>query len=651
MTTLTRLRALLSEHGIRYLLVPSTDAHDSEYLAIQDRRREHVSGFDGSAGTALVGVEPGDNYLWTDGRYWLQAEQQLDAKEWHLMKDGSLDVLTLDVFLGKHLKAGDKVGVDPRLVSVDYLRNLTAHCTSAGATVEFCEGFVDKVWEERMKGVEKKALTIVPEETAGESVLSKLAKVAAALKDQHAQHLILTSLDQIAWLLNLRGADVPFNPVFLSFALVSITEDLQTSVVLFIDAEKVSPPFIQTHLQANHITVLAYEAFYEHISQLKNTTIWVDTSKCNAWTLEVLTAHADQAHHHHHKHHHHHEHQSAATSTSEPAKDAQTPSHQHHTSHRPTIVELRSPVIDMKAVKNDAEIEGMKQAHLEDGAALVEFFSWLETTVNGATYADQPLDEQQVAEKEYEFRAARKGFVGLSFETISSSGANAAIIHYKPPEIGSAKVTKNTIYLNDSGGQYRTGTTDVTRTWHFGNPSDAEKQAYTRVLIGFIALARCHFPLGVNGFALDVLARNALWQVGMDYKHGTGHGVGHFLNVHEMPPYIGLWRGQEHSKYPLKQGMCTSIEPGYYQNGEFGIRIENVAYIAPSSRSANPSGTFLQFDQFTMAPINTTLIIPSLMTSQDIQWLNDYHVRVRDLISPLVSPSAKDWLLKATEPI
>lgn len=618
------LQKLLKEREIKYLIVPGSDAHNSEYLAPQDKRRAFVSGFDGSAGTALVGAAVSDSYLWTDGRYWLQASNQLDPKQWTLMKSGAPKVPTLEAKLAGLLSEGDKLGVDPRLITTTEMRQYSDLCKKAGATLEWCPGLVDEVWQERLNGLVNAQVQLMPDSVSGRSVSDKLQEVARSMKDKSVNHLILTMLDDIAWLLNLRGADIPFNPVFFAFAIVSLESgaSAQTSVTLFIDPSKTTNPEVKAHLEALKVTIVPYDDFYSHLasnlkSESKPAEVWLDTSKSNSWTYLKLTG--------------------FDVKPDGPAAC--------------NIYQERLPIPDMKAKKNSVEIEGFRQAHIQDGAALVEFFSWLESTVTASDYDSHLLNEHEVAEREYEFRQKRKDFVGLSFDTISSTGPNAAIIHYKPPTEGSAKVVRNQIYLNDSGAQYLNGTTDVTRTVHFGEPTSEERDAYTRVLIGFIALSRARFPEGANGFMLDVLARNALWQAGMDYKHGTGHGVGHYLNVHEMPPYIGIWRGHDNSKFPLEAGMVTSIEPGYYEDGHFGIRIENLAVVVPSSTSHTNNGKFFEFEQLTMAPVAKNLINLDLLSEDDKAWLNRYHATVAERLSPLLSESALTWLKKATTPL
>lgn len=625
------LKKLLNERGVKYLIVSGSDAHNSEYLAPQDKRRAFISGFDGSAGTALVGAAASDSYLWTDGRYWLQAGQQLDAKEWTLMKAGAAGVPTLEEKLLELLKKGDKLGVDPRLITVAEMRSYSQACEKVGATLEWCPGLVDQVWKDRTNGLENTpAVKLMPDSISGRSVADKLAATGLSMRKAKVDFLILGMLDEIAWLLNLRGADISFNPVFFSFAILSFSDaqDTTPKVTLFIDSSKIADSEVSGHLKAQNVAIEAYDNFYTHLAtHLRGKAsyvprVWLDVSKSNAWTYVQLTS------------------QQVVLENVE--KTDSLPSILH---------EVRGPIADMKSTKNAVEIEGMRNAHLEDGAALVEFLSWLEATVKSEGYASNPLNERQVADKELEFRKKRKGFVGLSFETISSSGANAAIIHYSPPQSGSANVVREKIYLNDSGGQYECGTTDVTRTVHFGEPTEEERNAYTRVLIGFISLANAKFPDGISGFALDVLARNALWQAGMNYQHGTGHGVGHYLNVHEMPPYIGIFRGQEIAKLPIAAGMCTSIEPGYYEDGHFGIRIENVAVIVTSETKHTNNGTFLEFEQLTMAPIAKNLINRELLSATEIAWLNAYHGTVYQRLCPLLSPSALHWLASATSPL
>jgi Xaa-Pro aminopeptidase len=466
---------------------------------------------------------------------------------------------------------------------------------------------VDQVWPTKPTPSIKPIETL-SEEFSGLSVAEKLENVRKELEASGADALVLSALDEIAWLFNIRGTgDIEYNPVVFSYAIVE-----KTSAHIFIDSAKISAEVMEKHFKASNIHALPYESFFGQLETLPKAgkKIWLDPATSN-WA--VFT-----------------------------------------TARSGALVEKRSPVVMAKARKNAVELAGMKRCHIRDGAALVEFFSWLEAQITAPGYNGE-LTEDGVTHKQIEFRRKQDRFRGLSFGTISGTGPNAAIIHYHAPHEGSAKILRNQIYLNDSGAQYLDGTTDVTRTWHFGTPSTRERECFTRVVQGVINLSMAVFPKGTNGYVLDVLARRALWEAGLDFNHGTGHGVGHYLNVHEWPPRISCQeRAKDRAMQPLEPGFVTSNEPGYYENGAFGIRIENLMFVKEVKTANNFDGMqFYGFEQLTMCPIQKSLLEPSLMEKREIDWLNAYHKQVWDNVSPLVqqNDSALAWLQRATAPL
>ncbi|XP_063474035.1 xaa-Pro aminopeptidase 1 isoform X10 [Symphalangus syndactylus] len=558
---------------IQAYIIPSGDAHQSEYIAPCDCRRAFVSGFDGSAGTAIITEEHAA--MWTDGRYFLQAAKQMDSN-WTLMKMGLKDTPTQEDWLVSVLPEGSRVGVDPLIIPTDYWKKMAKVLRSAGHhLIPVKENLVDKIWTDRPERPCKPLLTLGVDYT-GISWKDKVADLRLKMAERNVMWFVVTALDEIAWLFNLRGSDVEHNPVFFSYAIIGLE-----TIMLFIDGDRIDAPSVKEHLLLDlgleaeyRIQVHPYKSI---LSELK--ALCADLSpREKVWV-------SDKA--------------SYAVSETIP-KD-----------HRCCMP--YTPICIAKAVKNSAESEGMRRAHIKDAVALCELFNWLEKEVpkGGVT-------EISAADKAEEFRRQQADFVDLSFPTISSTGPNGAIIHYAPVPETNRTLSLDEVYLIDSGAQYKDGTTDVTRTMHFGTPTAYEKECFTYVLKGHIAVSAAVFPTGTKGHLLDSFARSALWDSGLDYLHGTGHGVGSFLNVHEGPCGISY---KTFSDEPLEAGMIVTDEPGYYEDGAFGIRIENVVLVVPvkTKYNFNNRGS-LTFEPLTLVPIQTKMIDVDSLTDKEELW-------------------------------
>jgi len=596
---LENLRKIMSGLGIDAFIVPTDDPHLSEYTPAFYNRRAFISGFTGSAGTALVLKDKA--YLWTDGRYFLQAEQELSS-EWTLMKSGQKGTPTMEEFLTDHFKGTDSViGIDPLVHSAEAASNLKKKLEGEGHSLKTLEGLpnpVDEVWEEGRPEAPTAPCRVHPIEYAGESIQSKVGKVRAEFKKAGANAVVFGMLDEIAYLYNIRGGDIAYCPVTLSYAVITETE-----ASIYIDSLKITED-VQAHLSESGVTLKDYEELLADISKLaeNNQKVMLDKARINYAIFNKLSQ--DQ------------------------------------------IVANTSPLQLPKSIKNDAEIAGMKAAHARDGAAECEFLCWLEEEV---AVKKRSVSEVEVDEKLNERRAARPGFLEPSFPTIAGAGENGAIIHYRaePETCGYLDDTK--MFLLDSGAQYVDGTTDVTRTMHFGEPTAWQKECYTRVLKGNIGVDNAVFPEDTPGFMLDSFARQSLWSIGIDYAHGTGHGVGAALNVHEGPHSISP---RYANKVALQPGMVVSNEPGYYESHNFGIRIENLLLVKEAGMKYDVTGKkFLCFEKLTKIPIQKSLIDTKLMSSEELDWLDDYHKDVWETVSPLVEGKTKEWLEKATSPI
>ncbi|CAA7270265.1 unnamed protein product [Cyclocybe aegerita] len=600
---LEKLRALMTTQGVGAFVVPSEDQHSSEYLAHSDERRAFISGFNGSAGFAIVTLD--NAYLFTDGRYFLQAEKQLDSN-WTLMKQGLPNVPTWQEFLYKKLDPKTKIGIDPTLLSASDAESLSKQLApQESELVSLPDNLVDLVWGEDRPPRPKNGVVHLDEKYSGQSLDDKVKKVREELTKKKAKGIVVTMLDEVAWLFNLRGSDIDFNPVFFSYALVTLD-----NVVLFVESEQLTKG-AQAYLSSHDVQIKPYGAFFTHLKELPGMLDLSEESKI------LIGDKASQA---------------VADSLGKGKYTIVTP----------------SPITTLKAIKNEVELEGFRRCHIRDGAALARYFAWLEETLNEG----KEVTEWRGSEVLEGYRRELDLFQGLSFTTISSTGPNGAIIHYSPDPKASDIIKRDQIYLCDSGAQFLDGTTDVTRTWHFGNPTDEEKRAFTRVLQGHIAIDTGVFPNGTTGYLIDSWARRALWQDGLDYRHGTGHGVGHFLNVHEGPQGIGTRITLNSS--PLKTGMTVSNEPGYYADGRFGIRIENIVLVrvAETPNNFGDKG-YLGFEHVTLCPIHKKLVDANLLSEAERRWLDDYHKETWEKVSPLLKNDerALKWLERECSPL
>jgi Xaa-Pro aminopeptidase len=581
----------MNKHGIQAYVIPSSDPHQSEYVPEFWRRRAFLTNFTGSAGDALVTMKTAG--LWTDSRYYLQAERELRGSGFTLFKWGMPEVPSWQEWAAKNLKSGEMLGFDPQLITHrDYASLEKALAGKSIRLRTIASNLVDAIWEER-PAAPAGPVRVLAKRYAGESVQNKLAHVRQKMAAEGANVHILSQLDAIAWLFNIRGSDIPFNPVTIAYAI--ITSD---QARLFVTAEKISRK-VGAALKRD-IVIEGYEGFEAALHRLAAAKkhVWLDDASVSQWIFANL---------------------GGAQITLKP-----------------------SPVNLAKAVKNATEIKGSKEAHLRDGAAMVKFLGWLERTVpkGGVT-------ELSAARKLEEFRKEQPRFQGLSFQTISAYARHGAVVHYAPASETNIPLEPKGLYLVDSGSQYLDATTDITRTIGLGKPTAEQRDRFTRVLKGLIGLARTPFPRGTSGPQLDVLARRALWEKGLNYGHGTGHGIGAFLNVHEGPQGIAPTRGFGIS---LEPGMILSIEPGCYEDEEYGIRLENLALVIVDRGRSREASTFYMFETLTLCPIDIRLVDKSRLTKDEIGWLNSYHRRVWRELSPLLEKDEAAWLKRATRP-
>ena len=588
---LARLRDAMRQHEIAAYLVPSSDPHQSEYVPAHWARREWASGFTGSAGELVVGLDGGG--LWTDGRYHLQARQQLRGTGIRLFPVGEKDVPTIERHLAKTLPKGAAVGVDPAVIGMRRARKVAKTLAPAGVALKVIdENLVDTV-RGPVPGRRSRARVVpLPTRFAGETSAAKLRRVRRAMREREAHALVVTTLDAIAWLFNVRGSDVVYNPVAIAYAVVTPDE-----AVLHIDRGKLDAPAL-AHLRRT-ARIEPYAAIRRTLRGLarRKAAVWVDPETTSLMCARLLDG----------------------------AKPVLAP----------------SPIARMKARKNEVELAGIRAAHRRDGAAMVRFLHWLERAVPAGE-----VTEMSAAAKLDGLRSDGEHFQGLSFPTIAGYADHGAIIHYTVDEESNVHLRPEGLFLVDSGGHYLDGTTDVTRTVLLGGrPTEAQRDCYTRVLKGHIAIATARFPAGATGARLDTLARAALWQSGRDYAHGTGHGVGAFLNVHEGPQSIS----HRSTTVALEPGNVQSNEPGYYEPGEFGIRIENLVEVVKDEAAAPRD--FLRFETLTLCPIEKRLIEPGLLTADERGWLDAYHERVLETLGLDLDRDDRDWMERACAPL
>lgn len=577
---LEALRDLMRSKHIDAVIIPGTDPHQSEYPSEHWKFRDYVSGFTGSNGTAVVTLD--DAGLWTDSRYFLQAAEQLEGSGFMLHKENIPGEPTVLEWLGEVLDEDAVVGVDGRLFSLIEANRIEMFCAQNGFM--FAPDFraAEAIWTDRPARPMNQAF-VHDEALAGEDVDSKISRVVDALDAADADGLLITALDEIAWLLNLRGSDVDYTPVVIAFAYVSEDER-----VLFIDSEKVTSE-VKAHLKKYGVKIKDYDDIEKFLGKISSTaTVMVDPNRVSDALGQAMICNKTY---------------------------------------------MASPVIALKGVKNESQIAGFRQAMLYDGAAMVRMMMWLEQNVaNGITEMDVDRRLQQE-------RAAYASNRGDSFHMIAGYKDHGAIVHYEATDESAYTLAPEGLLLIDTGGQYLEGTTDITRTISLGNPTAAEKHDYTLILKGHLALARAVFPKGTMGVQLDVLARGPLWNEGMTYLHGTGHGVGHFLGCHEGPQSIRM----EANPTPLELGMVTSNEPGIYKTGEYGIRTENLLLCVPAC-SNEEWGEFYKFESLTLFPYDTTLMDMGMLSREEVKQINDYHAMVCERLRPLLNADEAQWL-------
>lgn len=588
---LEALREVMRREKLDAFIFPSTDPHNSEYVPDRWKGREWISGFNGSAGTAVVTMHSAA--LWTDSRYFISAADQLSGTEFQLMKLKIEGTPTISEWLGSELRevSSAQVGVDGMCNSAANVEVLVSDLRrEGGITVRTNLDPLDIVWTDRPQ-IPASKVEIQPVELAGETVASKLTRIRKALRDLHADGMLMSALDDVAWTLNLRGTDVHCTPVFVSYLLISTT-----SATLYINKEKLTPE-VEAHLESQGVKMAGYDDVRKGIKEYAVYNILLDPNETN-YTLSRLV-------------------------------DVQE------------VIRHKSPIPAMKAIKNEAEIRGYRSAMLKDGIALVKFLRWLKPAVEAGGQTEISIDKKLTS-----LRAEQPLFRDISFDTIAGYGAHGAIVHYEATPETDIPLEPHGLLLLDSGAQYQDGTTDITRTIALGPVSDYEKHIYTLVLKGHIQLEICKFPSGASGTQMDILAREAMWREGLNYLHGTGHGVGSYLSVHEGPHQFRL----EWVPAPFLENMTVTDEPGIYLAGQFGVRIENTLLI--SHYKDTEFGKFLQFESLTLCPIDTTPVVKEELLPEEVAWLNEYHQHVYDVLAPhLDDEGDKEWLRKATMPI
>ena len=590
------LREKMKEAGVTAYVVPTADFHASEYVGEFFKCREYVSGFTGSAGTLLV--MPEQAFLWTDGRYFLQASSQLKDSGIDLMKMGMPGVPTLLEYLRQELPEGAVVGFDGRVVDAGFGKELGEICREKHGEIRSEEDLVGKIWEDRPE-ISHEPIHLLPPSYTGLDTGAKLTKLRNRIKELGANAHLLTSLDDIAWLFNLRGSDIEFNPVAMAYALICLDDE---STVLYLAPEAVNAAAADK-FREEKVTVRPYFAVYEDVKALpEGTKLLLDEERVNYALVHSLPEKTEK-------------------------------------------VQGVNPTTLWKAVKTSEEQAWAIEVHVRDGVALTRFIYWLKKQMKeGAS-----LTEISASDKLEEFRRQQVGYLGASFATIAGYQEHGAIIHYEATPETDAALRPEGLLLVDSGGQYMGGTTDVTRTIALGPVTHEQKKAFTLVLAGMLRLGNARFPEGTTGANLDILARYPLWQRHLDYRHGTGHGVGSFLNVHEGPNQVRLKDSSARYGWKFEPGMITSDEPGYYQDGAFGIRHENLMLCVGDGSSEY--GSFLKFEFLTLAPIDLDAVDPKYLSEDDVKLLNEYHCRVWQLIGPKLEEEEREWLRQATRPL
>ena len=585
------LREVMKREHLAAFIFPSTDPHQGEYVPDHWKGREFISGFNGSAGTAVVTLSSAA--LWTDSRYFIAAEDQLKGTEYQLMKLKVAGTPTIAEWIAGECGAGAEVAVDGTVNSVCFVKELIADLRrQGGITLRTNLDPLNQIWKDR-PAIPENTVEIYPLKYAGESCREKISRIRKALRDVHADGMLMSALDDIAWTLNLRGTDVHCNPVFVSYLLIS-----SNHVTLYINKVKLTPQ-VEAYLDSEGIAVAPYEDVAKGLKDYFEYNILLDPNEVNYTLYKQVTR---------------------------------------------EIVEAESPVKRMKTVKTPTEIAGFKSAMLKDGIAMVKFLCWLDKWKEESGKRNE-ITEISVDQKLTSLRAEQPLYRDISFDTIAGYQAHGAIVHYEATPETDIPLKPEGFLLLDSGAQYLDGTTDITRTIALGPLTEEQKRIYTLVLKGHIQIELCKFPAGASGTQIDILARQALWREGLNYLHGTGHGVGTYLNVHEGPHQFRM----EWKPAPLVAGMTITDEPGIYLEGKFGVRIENTLLITPYKETQ--FGQFLQFESLTLCPIDTTPIVRELLLDEEIAWLNQYHQHVLATLSPHLDDEETEWLKDACKEI
>ena len=588
------IRDLMKEKNIYAYIVPSSDYHQSEYVGDYFKSREFMSGFTGSSGTLIISMDEAG--LWTDGRYFIQAENELKDSGIKLFKMGEEGVPTIGEYLLEKLPKNSTLGFDGRVMSVKEGQSLANKLAFKGINIEYKYDLVNDIWEDRCSLPTEKAF-LLGVEYSGESFSDKLYRIRAVMKEKKATTHILASLDDIAWLFNIRGRDVKSNPVVLSYAVITID-----SVYLFIDKNKIGKD-IRAELSKENVQIKGYEEVYEFIKNIdENEVVLIDTSKVNYAIYNNIPSNVQK-------------------------------------------IEERNPSILFKSIKNEIELKNIRNSHIKDGVAFTKFMYWLKNNIGKIE-----ITEISATQKLEEFRREQDKFIEPSFSTIAAYKDHAAMMHYSATEESNYKLEPRDLFLVDSGGQYFDGTTDITRTIALGPIPENVRKDFTNVVRGMIRLSKAKFLYGCRGYNLDILARGPLWEEGIDYKCGTGHGIGFVLNVHEGPNGF-RWKVREDidDSCILEEGMVTTNEPGVYVENSHGIRIENEIVVRKAEK--NEYGQFMDFEVITFAPIDLDAIDESLILKDEKVYLNNYHKQVYDKISPYLNEEEKQWLKTYTREI
>ena len=602
---LDALRKLMKERGMDAYMIPTADFHESEYVGEHFKCREYMTGFTGSAGTALITMD--EACLWVDGRYYVQAAAQLKDSTVTMMKMGQEGVPSLRAYLEDKMPEGGCLGFDGRVVNAAEGLALEEMLRERGARISYGEDLAGMIWQERPE-LSAEPAWVLDERYAGKSALDKIADVREAMEKVHASVHVLTSLDDIAWLLNIRGNDILYNPVVLSYALVTMDQ-----LYLFVNSsvlEGKAYPYLEDekgisvreYLERTGVTVMPYDGVYDMVEGLKNEKVLLEKCRVNYAVYRLIDG-----------------------------------------SNK--VIDRMNPTASMKAVKNDVEIENEKRAHIKDGVAMTKFIYWLKKNTGRI-----PMDEISVSDYLGKLRMDQEGCIGLSFATISAYGAHGAMCHYSATPESSIPLEPRGLYLIDSGGQYYEGTTDITRTIAMGPVTDEEKEHFTLVLMSMLRLGDVKFLHGCRGLSLDYAAREPLWRRGLNYEHGTGHGVSYLSSVHERPNGIRFKMVPERQDNAVMEaGMITSDEPGVYIEGSHGIRTENLVLCVEDEK--NEYGQFLRFEYLTYVPIDLEVIDREIMTERDVELLNRYHEQVYEKISPYLDEDERVWLAEATRAV